>query len=42
MDIYQILTGKYDASVSSSLATLRDKDSDTRGYNSKLDKKVPD
>ena len=32
---YMILTETYDASVSSSLITLRDNDSDTRGHNLK-------
>ena len=30
IELYKILTGKYEASVSSSLVTLRDNDSDTR------------
>ena len=42
IELYKILTGKYDASVSSSLVTLRDNDSDTtstRGHNLKYKKR---
>ena len=33
IDIYQILTGKYDSSVTSNFVTLRENDSITRGHN---------
>ena len=42
IELYKTLTGKYDASVSSSLVMLRDNDSDTRGHNLKYKKKPAD
>ena len=36
IEIYKILTGKYDSSVTSNFVTLRENDSITRGHNLKI------
>ena len=36
IEIYKILTGKYDSSVTSNCVTLRENDSITRGHNFKI------
>ena len=42
IEIYKILTGKYDSSATSNFVTLRENDSITRGHNLKIFKEDVD